>query len=340
MYDFRQENARAYWVDEVLPALIDSPDIDGVFLDESDNLVNNLCHQWSCTAQEVADLTAGTLQLLDAALAKAAALGKWLSISLTSTLQLNAPYLNAVLDSIQRHGAGFRYYEFFKSEADLEAFIYEAQTLGIPVQAHAESLTMNPDFVELAVFLIGAGEYSYFSFSWAWTFEDFPWLPQFDAPLGAPLGPPVRTNRTTPVAPWAQRNATNLVCGLIPSPGHSGATFSFLGKMDAAADCERAARANSSFASWTWVGATGDEWARACYARLDAVPPQCLDAGDQCGAPCFTNSEANIISAVDYAANQTATLWSRDFEHLHVEFEPASYAARITPRGAAPALED
>ena len=148
MYDFRLPAARDFWVETVLPALIDSPDIDGVFLDESDNLVNNLCHQWACTPQELADLTNGTLQLLDAALAKAAALGKWLSISLTSTLSLNAAYLQAVLASILKHGSGFRYYEFFKSEEDLEAFIYEAQTLGIPVQAHAESMTMNPDFGE------------------------------------------------------------------------------------------------------------------------------------------------------------------------------------------------
>jgi hypothetical protein len=333
MYDFRQPAARDFWLETVLPALIDSPDIDGVFLDESDNLINNLCVHWACTPQEVADLTSGTLALLDAALAKAAALGKWLSISLTSTLTLNPAYHQAVLDSLQRHGHGFRYYEFFSSEQDLEAFIYEAQTLGLPVQAHAESMHMTPDFAELAAFLIGAGEYSYFSFSWGWTLADFPWLPYFDAPLGAPLGPPVRTNRTVPVAAWAAQNSTNVVCGLVPAPGDSGPGFAFLGNFGDAGACAAAVRANASLATWTWVGPGGKDWRNGCYARLEAPPPSCLppNAGG-CGAPCFTDSEEGTSSAVDYAFEQNSTLWTRDFAHLHVEFEPGTFAARITPR--------
>lgn len=335
MYDFRQPAAREYWLETVLPALIASPDIDGVFLDESDELVNILCPRWGCTAQEVADFTAGTLALLDAALAKAASLGKWLSISLKSTLEFNRPYLEAVLASIQRHGAGLRYYEFFKSEADLEAFIYEAQTLRIPVQAHAETFTMNPDLVELAIFLIGAGEYSYFSFSWAWTFADFPWLPYYDAPLGAPLGPPVRVNVSRPIAPWAALSGTSLVCGLVPKPGASGANFAFLGNFPSADACADAARANASYASWTHVGRGLGDWSEGCYARLDAPPLSCLPlggGGGGCGAPCFTDSEQAITSAVNYAYNVSAPMWTRDFARLHVEFEPLAYAARITQR--------
>ena len=251
-----------------------------------------------------------------------------------STLSLNPPYLQAVLASILRHGSGFRYYEFFKSEQDLEAFIYEAQTLGIPVQAHAESMTMNPDFVELAVFLLGAGPYSYFSFSWGWTFADFPWLDQYDAPLGAPLGPPVRTNKTTPLPEWAPMNATNVACGLVPAPGQSGPNFAFLGNLPSAAACEAAARANASFATWTWVGTAGSHWRYGCYARLDAPPASCLAPGGDggCGAPCYTDSEPDVVSAVNFGVNLTSTLWTRDFEHLHVEYEPGPYSARITPR--------
>jgi len=339
MYDFRQAAARAYWVETVLPALIDSPDIDGVFLDECDELVNVHCPRWGCTAQELADLTAGTLQLLDAALAKAASLGKWLSISLKSTLDNNRPFLEAVLASIQRHGAGFRYYEFFKSEADLEAFIYEAQTLRIPVQVHAETFTMNPDLVELAIFLIGAGEYSYFSFSWAWTFADFPWLPAYDEPLGAPLGPPRRSNVSQPVAPWAALNSTNLVCGLVPSPGDSGANFVFLGNFTRADACAAAARANASFASWTHVGRGLGDWSNGCYARLDGPPLSCLPpGGGGCGAPCYAASEPAMTAAVNYPFNISAPLWTRDFEHVHVEYEPLANAARITQRALGASL--
>ena len=333
MYDFRLPAARDFWVETVLPALIDSPDIDGVFLDECDNLVNNLCAQWGCTPQELADLTNGTLTLIDAALAKAAALGKWLSISLTSTLARNPAYHAAVLDSIGRHGHGFRYYEFFSSESDLEAFIYEAQTLGLPVQAHAESMHMTPDFAELAAFLIAAGPYSYFSFSWGWTLSDFPWLSYFDEPLGAPLGPPVRSNSSVPVPAWAVLNATNVVCGLVPAPGRSGPNVAFLGSLGSADACAAAARANATLSSWTWVGPDGGEWSHGCYARLEPPPPSCLppNAGG-CNAPCYTDSEPAIASAVNYAFLRNSSVWSRDFEHLHVEFEPASYAARITAR--------
>ena len=240
-----------------------------------------------------------------------------------------------MLDSIAAHGHGFRYYEFFSSEADLEAFIYEAQVLGLPVQAHAESMHRTPDFAELASFLIGAGDYSYFSFSYGWTFSDFPWLPEYDAPLGKPLGAPVKTNRTTPVEPWATLNNTNLVCGLIPAPRSSGAAYAFLGEPASAAECAAAARANASFAAWTWVGASGGDWAKQCYGRLDTPPADCVSGGGGgggCSAPCFTSAQADTYSALSYATNITSTLYTRDFEHLHVEFEPASYAARMTPR--------
>ena len=188
--------------------------------------------------------------------------------------------------------------------------------------------------VELAVFLLGAGPYSYFSYSLRWNFGDFPWLPQYDVPLGAPLGPPVRTNKTTPLPAWEAMNATNVVCGLIPAPGHSGARFAFLGNQGSAAACAAAARANASFATWTWVGSDGGDWRFGCYARLDAPPADCLapGAGGGCGAPCYTDTEPGTVSAVDFAVNVTSALWTRDFEHLHVEWEPGPYSARMTPQ--------
>ena len=46
----------------------------------------------------------------------------------------------------------------------------------------------------LAAFLIGAQEYSYFQYGWGWRLDTGPLLhhPEFERPLGAPLGPRVR----------------------------------------------------------------------------------------------------------------------------------------------------
>ena len=148
-----------------------------------------------------------------------------------------------------------------------------------------------------------------------------------------PLGPPLRNNVSQPVAPWAVLDGTNLVCGLVPKAGDSGANFVFLGNLARADACAAAARANASFASWTHVGRGLGNWSNGCYARLDAPPLSCLPpGGGGCGAPCFTASDPAMAAAVDYSFNISAPLWTRDFEHVHVEYEPLANAARITPR--------
>ena len=97
--------------------------------------------------------------------------------------------------------------------------------------------------------------------------------------------------------------------------------------------CAAAARANVSFASWTLVGRGLGDWSNGCYARLDAPPLSCLPpGGGRCGAPCYTASDPAMTSAVNYTFNISAPLWTRDFEHVHVEFEPLANAARITQR--------
>jgi hypothetical protein len=333
-FDYRQKETRDFWVDTILPALIASPHIDGVFLDEMDLVINNRCAHWHCSPTELADLTAGYELLLDAALAKAATLGKFLSVSITSTLTNNPQYHRAITDSIKRHSSGARYYEFFAGNSQgmdhLATLAYEAQTLGIPVHAHAESITHNPSFVELALFLLGMGNNSFFSYSPSWTFEDFPWLPEFDLPLGAPQGPAVERNATVP--PWEARNGTSLICGLVPSPGASGPGAAFVGSLPSAEACEAAVRSNASFTAWTWVTPLFGEasWRQGCYGLLVEQQPHCLSAPPQCGTPCFTQAAQGLISAAGVAFNQSAGL-SRTFEHLTVTYNPKTSQAWITP---------
>lgn len=335
MYDFTQPAVRSLWVTKILAAMIDSPHIDGTFLDECDNLVNNLCKTWDCTPAEVASFTNGTLALLDEALLAASALGKWLVISLTSTLTNNPSYHAAVMQSILTHRSGFRFYEFFKTEDQLRTFVYEAQTLGIPVQVHADTVTRSPDFVELAMFLIGAGPYSYFSYSVSWNFDSFPWQPEYDWPLGAPLGPASNTNVTVSLPPWSPLNGTNLICSMPSHPGASGPNLAYLGTAPSAAACGGLAAGNASYTAWTWVGPeVAGGWALGCYARTDPGVAKCVPAAGAgaCTAPCYASQEVGVTSAVGVEISYVQSTWTREFEHLSVSVVPATFTASLTRR--------
>ena len=330
--DFRIPAARAWWVQNVLGALINSSALDGTFLDESNNFVTNLCPRWQCTAQELADVTAGQLALVDDALAFAASLGKYIMVSLTCTFDAAPAYCEAAHASMLKHGSGLRFYEFFSYE-HLAFFTYEAQTLGLPVVAHAGARTMNPDWVELAMFLIGAGPYSYFSYSSGWDTTSFAWEAEYDAPLGAPLTPAVAVNTTRTTPPWTPLVGTNIIFSLPPAPGKSSGAVTYLGSAPSAAACA-ALVDEAVYAGWAYVGAAGGAWALGCYGRTDAGAAG-LDAAcfpEAQAPPCSVALEASVTSAVRFALTLNTTSWSREFEHLSVTYDPANHSAHITPR--------
>lgn len=333
--DFRIPEARAWWVTNVLAALIDSPDIDGTFLDESNNFVTNLCPRWGCTPTEQADVTAGQLALVDDALAYAASIGKMMMISLTCTFAQIPDYCDAAHASMLKHGSGFRFYEFFSTE-HLEYMMYEAQTLGLPVVAHAGARTMNPDWVELAIFLIAAGPYSYFSYSSGWDLIDFAWEAEYDVPLGAPLAPATAVNTTRVVPPWTQLVGTNIIFSLPPAPGKSSAAVTFLGNATSADACA-ALVDTATAAGWAYVGAADGPWAFGCYARADDgrgdFGPACFPAAEV--PPCSVALEPAVTSAVRFALSYNVSTWTRDFEFLSVAYDPGNRSAHITPRAAA-----
>ena len=330
--DFRIPEARAWWVANVLAALIDAPHLDGTFLDESNNFVTNLCPHWGCTPAEQADVTAGQLALVDDALAYAASIGKFIMVSLTCTFEQIPDYCSAAHASMMKHGSGIRFFEFFGAE-HLEYLIYEAQTLGLPVVAHAGARTMNPDWVELALFLIGAGPYSYFSFSSGWDFDSFSWQAEYDAPLGAPLTPATAANTSRVVPPWAPLVGTNIIFSLPPAPGKSNAAVTVLGNATSADACA-ALVDTAAFAGWAYVGGADGPWTGGCYGRVDDgkgdFNPTCFPQAQ--APPCSVALEAAVTSAVRFALTFNTTTWSREFEHLSVFYDPANNSATITPR--------
>ena len=330
--DFRIPAARAYWLTHVLNALINSSDIDGTFLDESNNFVTTLCPHWQCTAAELADVTAGQLALVDDALAAAASLGKMIMVSLTCTFDVAPAYCDAAHASMLKHGSGIRFYEFF-SIGDFAFFMYEAQTLGLPIVAHAGARTMAPDWLELALFLIGMGPYSYFSFSAGWDTDSFAWEAEFDVPLGAPLTPAVTVNTTHTTPPWTALVGTNIIFSLPPSPGKSNAAVTFLGNATTAAACA-ALVDRASFIGWAYVDAADGPWSLGCYGRVDdgAGDFNATCFPDSSAPPCSVALEASVTSAVRFALTFNTTTWSREFEHLSVTYNPTNRSATITPR--------
>lgn len=101
---------------------------------------------------------------------------------------------------------------------------------------------------------------------------------------------------------------------------------------ESAAACITAARANASYIAATWISpALGSSWALGCYARYDAGfdAQSCLDSWDA-SAPCYTDQEADCVSAVTEAVDVHTVVYLRDFEHLHVEYNAQTQGATLT----------
>ena len=286
-YDLRQAAARDYYVSTVLGSLITNPGLDGTFFDSIDWWLS-ACGSWPCTAQEKSDLVAASLTTLDAALAFAAGLGKVLSVSSHTSLGSNPEYYAAQAALLAKYPANaIRFWEFFSPSADcLASLRYETETLGLATHVHVDKRTMSPDWLELAVFLLGMGERSYFSYSGPWNLDSFAVQPEFRAPLGAPLGPATNATARTPTAPWQLLQNQNLAYDLPPAPNASvPGVLRFLGLAPSAEACLALAAAAPDATAFTWARATDKQWANHCWARVDALDAAACINGEVVAAP-------------------------------------------------------
>ena len=338
-YDLRQPAVQQYYVDAVIGSLIAGPGLAGTFLDSIDWWATSACQTWPCTEAEAVDLTLASLQTLAATLDKAVALDKIISVSSHTDLATSRDfYLQQCAILAARKAHAIRFWEFFQaSENHLESLIYETQTLGLATQVHVQDRTLNPSWVELAVFLLGAGENSYFSVSKPWNINSFDVFPEFSLPLGAPAGPAVRTTTAAPpTAPWALLPAQNLIYNLPPPPpwtpgqGIPG-TLAYLGAAATADACLALVRANASFTAMTFVGANDKEWSLTCWGRLDEQDWAACIGGEVETPPCSAAAEAVCVSAVAAPLSRNVTTWSRSFEHLAVTWWPTNGSAVLLP---------
>ena len=207
IYDFGQPAVVKYYAEHVIGALIDGDGLDGTFLDSIDWALTFGCgNRWTCTDAEQAGLVNGSLAALDAALSYAAVHKKLLSVSAHTNLFFGAWYYEAQIALIAQHGNAWRFYEGFSVDSKhMATYLYEAQGLNVtsgnavasstnysvPVMLHIyDDPVYSPDWVQLAAFLIGANENSYFSSSAGWAFDSFSVYPEFSRPLGTPFGSP------------------------------------------------------------------------------------------------------------------------------------------------------
>lgn len=207
IYDFGNPAVVKYYAENVIGPLIDGVGLDGTFLDSIDWALTFGCgNRWICTDAEKDGLVNGSLAALDAALTYAAGHKKLLSVSGHSNLFFGAWYYEAQIALIAKHGNAWRFYEGFSVDTHhMATYLYEAQGLNIssgngtpsdtnysvPVMVHFyDAPVYAPDWLQLAAFLIGANENSYFSSSGGWAFTSFTIFPEYSQPLGLPLGKP------------------------------------------------------------------------------------------------------------------------------------------------------
>ena len=321
-YDLRQQAVVDYYSNVVIGGLINNPGLDGSFVDVIDFWLD-VCGDWKCSVQETADLTAASLAGVDAALGVASAMGKVLSISSHTSLTVHSTYYEAQLELLLKHGNGIRFWEFFtNSTDDVRSLSYETQTRGLPTHVHVTKRTMNPDWVELACFLLAMGEHSYFSFSGQWMLDSFDVWPEFSKPLGKPLGPPVNTTFPIPLAPWEPLFNQNMAYGWPKSPSNSSnipGELAFLGIYPSAEACFAAARSNTSFTVVTWAGnASKSEWAETCWGRLDVQNWSTCLLSEDVDAPCYAAKDPGATSAFRNGTTLVGEVWRRAFENVTV----------------------
>ena len=149
---------------------------------------------WTFTAADQLDFSRATFQHLEQALSSLDAKGKTAIVStdVGAAPAVPAPLSPSAINAmLLRHGA-LHFSEFFTgSEADVQAAL-KLVAEGNPFMVHSSGPNSVGPFSQreycLAAFMIVMGEYSYWGMGDGWTTGSFPWIPEYDRPLGKPLG--------------------------------------------------------------------------------------------------------------------------------------------------------
>ncbi len=170
--------------------------VDGVFADDGAIMAKRAASSWGVTPAVAASFTAGHTQLLKEA---------------TTVMSEGRGLLVENGGPIAEVAGNAYMFETFAPNNETIKALFELAKLGKIVQAHTDyySGEENPStYDSLAAFLIGASPGFYWSGPFGWeSFDDDDvsqrWLPEFDQPLGVPLGPAV-FEATTATERWVE----------------------------------------------------------------------------------------------------------------------------------------
>jgi hypothetical protein len=326
--DFGVPAAVAFSAQQIVGSMINGSALDGLYLDSLQDVWAVDCPRLGCSPSQSAAQFNGSLAHVAAVYAVAAAVGKVVS---SSTHFYSGDYYEAYLAILLQYPQqAIRFWEFFNPhDATAIAALQREVALGVAQQVHVGSArTLAPDWVELAAFLIAAGDHCYFSCSGPWNVDSFTVYPEFTRRMGPPLGPGMRNG--TAEAPWALLSAVNLAAGLPPCHNCSvPGVLGFLGNFSAPSACLAAVRANASFVAMTHIGTGGEPWVGTCWGRLDAQDwPGCVNAPVPGCHAVF--GQAFATAAISDAFTRFGSTWRRSFEHLDVVFDAAAYTATLS----------
>lgn len=336
--DLGRADARAYSAQVIAGRLLNNTMLDGIYLDSLQDVWLWDCQRDGCTPTQMMAQFNGSLAHLDAVMSVAAAAGKIVSSSTHFFGQGNAlevAYYEAYLKIVRAYPRNaVRFWEFWDpSNAAAFSALQREVALGVASQVHVgEKRTLAPDWVELAAFLIAAGNYTWFSCSGPWNVDSFTVYPEFTRRLGAPRAPASRANGTAE-PPWALLPGVNLAAGLPPSRNASvPGVLGYLGDFSTPEECRSAVTRNASFLAMTHIGRGGGEWEGGCWGRLDAEDwPLCVNAPTPPCHAALGQTFATSALSVAFTRYASAT-WLRSFEHADVVFDQEKYAATITWR--------
>eukprot|EP01052_Picozoa_sp_SAG31_P010488 SAG31_NODE_575_length_13961_cov_41.577550_10_plen_421_part_00 len=201
LYDWRIPSVRDYFTREVIAPYVNCENISGIFLDDTTDVAQRCMHPphgkapctgaWTFSAAEQIDFVNATMLHLEQALTSMDAKGKTAIVS-TEVTKDSAPLNSSVFDAmLLQHGA-LHFNEFFSgSEEDVQTAL-KLVAAGTPFMVHSGGPNLVGPFAAreycLAAFLVVAGEYSYWGMGSGWSTGSFPWYPEFERPLGKPLG--------------------------------------------------------------------------------------------------------------------------------------------------------
>ena len=195
VYNLSNPDLRKAWVATCTAAVANG--CTGCFIDQSNSNIAGDCTAWGCAKKDAKGFSDGHITAI---------------IELSVALAPTGNY--AIYNHLGRTGFNTTTM-MIEDFAGSEKCITTLQTIagrGFTAQAHAGlfpagNTCVDGDTNAMAAFLLGAGNYSYYHCSIGWqTNAKWPavkdswldWLPEYDMPLGAPLGPATSKPSSSP----------------------------------------------------------------------------------------------------------------------------------------------